>query len=499
MGPRRRKTNSDIVGILDSRKPSVYYAFVYGGRVLRHFAMRICVIVFSFCVALTPVICAHAASSTNDGRTEIARAMEAMGGRARLNAITAIEYVAVGERDMVEQSERPTGPYFRDHFRIHEVRDLVGRRTRVEQTSEAYNGDQWWLQQPQTPATPIVINGDVAVDETAKGPQFAGGSSVQQNEEQFAFAPERLLTTADAATDLRRMPPVRLHGVLHHVFAFTWNGAPCTLFLNADTGLPWRITYTRAYPFHTFLSVWGDVTTSITYNMWTLEPSGVLYPRQWTYERVHLPDMHFAIVQLHLNPSLDGVTLDVPKDIYDAHHGKLRPVDQIPLGAYGSGSPHELAPGITEYPGGWNVVFIKQRDGVVVLEAPWSPAYTQRALDAAVRRYGLPVKAVITTSDSWPHIAGVRQAVADGIRVYALDLNQPILERLIAAPHRMRPDDLQRHPRAARFTFVSTPIIVGDGPNRLVIAPYRTATGERQMMVYFPAHRLLYISDLDRK
>jgi len=34
------------------------------------------------------------------------------------------------------------------------------------------------------------------------------------------------------------------------------------------------------------------------------------------------------------------------------------------------------------------------------------------------------------------------------------------------------------------------------GDNRIEIVPYRTATGERQMMVYFPARRLLYTSDL---
>src|ERR1700752_2147532 len=103
----------------------------------------------------------------------------------------------------------------------------------------------------------------------------------------------------------------------------------------------------------------------------------------------------------------------------------------------------------------------------------------------------MPVKAVITTSDSWPHIAGVREAVAQGITVYALDLNAPILQRLLAAPHESRPDDFQRHPRAPHFVFVTNPTEVGTGENALAIYPYRTATAERQMMVYLPARRLL--------
>jgi hypothetical protein len=43
---------------------------------------------------------------------------------------------------------------------------------------------------------------------------------------------------------------------------------------------------------------------------------------------------------------------------------------------------------------------------------------------------------------------------------------------------------------------VSGPTTLGDGPNRIVIYPYRTITAERQMMVYFPEHKLLYTSDL---
>jgi len=419
-----------------------------------------------------------------------------MGGRDRLEAISSVEYTAVGERDMVEQSERPTGPYFIDHFRLHEIRDLTQHRTRIEQTDEAYAAEQWWLQQPTQEPQMTIINDDVAAVPAKNGFTFGGGFSIQQNEEQFAFGPERLLSTTEAASDLQQEPDAVLHGVLHHVLRFHWQGAPCTLFINADTGLPWQVTFTRPYPYQVFLHAWGDVTTRITYNAWTLEANGIVYPREWSYQRVDLPDTRLAIVKLRFNVGVDSALLTVPRSIYDAHHGKLRAIDDIPLGLGGSSPPHELAPGITQYPGSWNVAFVKQSDGVVMIEAPLSPRYAQQAFDAARRMYGLPIKAVITTSDSWPHIAGVRQAVADGVPIYALDLNRPVLERLIAAPHRMQPDDLEQHPRAAHFTFVGKPMPLGTGVNRLELVPYRTATGERQMMVYFPERKLLYTSDL---
>ncbi len=444
-----------------------------------------------------PRIVAPDTTPAQSAHALIGRAIDAMGGRASLLGIHSVDYVAVGERDMVEQSERPSGPYFVDHYHLHVTRDFAGHRARIERTDEAYAGPQWWLQQPDIKPQVQIINDDVSVVETARGPVYAGGYGLQESAEQSAFGPERLLLTADAATNLTLGKDVVLHGVKHHVLTFTWNGAPCTLYLSADTNLPWRIDYTRPYPYQTFLNVWGDVTTRVTFNQWNLEPGGIHYPREWSYERVNLPDTRMEILQLHFNPILDASKLTVAADLYNKYHGKpLMTVGQIPFGFRASAPPHELVPGIMENLGGWNVAFVKQSDGIIVIEAPWSPNYSRQAFDAARKAYGLPIKAVITTSDSWPHIAGVREAVAQGIPVYALDLNLPILKRLIAAPHTMRPDDLQLHPRAARFIPVGERMTIGTGANRLEIIPYRTATAERQMMVYFPEHHLLYTSDL---
>lgn len=424
----------------------------------------------------------------------VGAAMSAMGGEARLRAISAIAYTAVGERQMVEQSERPTGPYFLDHFTVTQTRDLVNLRTRIEQHDQAYAAGDWWVKDEPNPTT-LVLNGETSTVVDGAKFAYAGGYGVAANDDQFLFAPERVLLTADAAKDLRALPDVTLHGVKHHVVTFHAGTTVATLYINADANLPWRVDWTRAFPTSTFLNPWGDVTSSLTWTAWTLEPYGISYPREWTSTHMGIPDEQCFIVSLTVNPKLDDAALTIPSDIRIAHP-RPREIDTYPMGYGGGAKPHELAPGITEVPGGWNVAFVKQRDGVVMIEAPWSTGYTMRAIDMARATYGLPVKAVITTSDSWPHIAGVRQAVAEGIRVYALDLNKPILERLIAAPHTLRPDDLQRHPRKPHFTFVTNPLTVGDGPNRLTIYPYRTVTGERQVMVYFPEHRLLYTSDL---
>lgn len=445
--------------------------------------------------ALLASLAETSAAIASDPHTVLENSMRAAGGAALLRGIHSIEYTAVGERQMVEQSERPSGPYFIDHFRLHQVNDFAADRARLDQSDEAYAADVWWTQQLEPSKVSVVRNGDVTAVVTGGKWAYGGRGYLQDNQEQFALSPERVLQTADAASDLRELPDRMLHGVRHHVLAFHWKGAPCTLAISADTGLPWQITYTRPYPYETFLNAWGDVTTEITYNAWSLEPYGISYPREWTYRRIGLPDRAISIVALHINPELDASALTIPRDIVAAHPHPAA-VNDVALGAGGEGGPREIAPGVTQYPGGWNVTFVKEPRGTIVIEAPWSTGYTQRALDAARKAYGAPVIGVVTTSDSWPHIAGVRQAVADGIPIYALDLNRPILDRLLRAPHAMLPDDLQRRPRTPHFIFVSAPLTLGTGENRLTIYPYRTATAERQMMVYFPGHRLLYTSDL---
>jgi hypothetical protein len=422
----------------------------------------------------------------------LAAAMTAMGGSDKLLAVHSVADTFVGTRAMVEQSERPTGPYFVDHLRTNESADLDAGRVREVSEDSGYAGPAWWLTQTKPYASDVLVDRGIAGVYDGKTWSYAGGSPVQFAQERTIFGPERVLFTADRGAGLRALPDVTLHGSPYHVVAFTVDGAPCKLTVNARTNLPWSIEWTRAYPYYIFYNAWGDVTTTLTFNEWSLEPNGLHYPREWTYERIGLPDQQLSIIALAFNGVAEA-DLTLPADLISAHAGKVLAIDAR---AFPSTKLTELAPGVILASGSWNVGFVRQDDGVVVLEAPISPAYAKQAFAFARTHFGLPVKAVITTSDSWPHLAGVRQAVAEGIPVYALDLNRPILERQLAAPHTQRPDDLARHPRAPQFQWVSAPLDLGTGSNRLRIVPYRTATAERQMLVYLPQTHLLYTSDL---
>lgn len=428
----------------------------------------------------------------SDAHALVLAAIAAMGGRDRLQSVHSVKATIVGTRAMVEQSERPTGPYFADHFHLDESVDFDSGSVREAREDWAYAGPTWWTNQTSPYATQIVVDSGVGAFYDKSGWTYAGGSPVQFARERIAFGPERVLFTALGAGDLTAQSDVDLNASPFHRLTFTHEGVPCVLTINARTNLPWSIAWTTAYPYNVFYNAWGDVATTLTYNAWSLEPGGIRYPREWTYERVGLPDTQLSVIGL----AFDGVPrsdVTLPPDVVNAHRAAPVALDDR---VFPAKNAKELADGVELVSGAWNVGFVQQRDGVVMIEAPISSGYTRQALEYAARRFTLPVKAVITTSDSWPHLAGVREAVARNIPVYALDLNQPILTRLLAAPHTMHPDDFARAPLAPKWHWITATMTLGDGVNALRIAPYRTATGERQMMIYLPAHHLLYTSDL---
>ena len=94
------------------------------------------------------------------------------------------------------------------------------------------------------------------------------------------------------------------------------------------------------------------------------------------------------------------------------------------------------------------------------------------------------------------HVAGIREVVADGTPIYATDLNQPVLTRLVDAPFTQHPDTLAKASKPAKFHWVSQKTTIGAGPNRIEIYPIRNASGARMLMLYLPEFHLLYSSDL---
>ena len=66
---------------------------------------------------------------------------------------------------------------------------------------------------------------------------------------------------------------------------------------------------------------------------------------------------------------------------------------------------------------------------------------------------------------------------------------------MIQAPHSIHPDLLAQSKKQPVWRVVSGRVALGSGPNRVELYPIRGPSTERQYMVYFPEHHILYASD----
>jgi glyoxylase-like metal-dependent hydrolase (beta-lactamase superfamily II) len=420
---------------------------------------------------------------------------EAMGGEEKLRALAAIETSGVSVWYHREQSERPEGPWLTSFTDFTDVRsfraDAVLRRSRAR----GFSTNDWVDSSDWTSLSTILVASGVG-GTRGSGTSMAVGTPPDLEALPVGLTPERVILAARDAPDIHLEPDEVVDGYLHHVVAFSFSGARVRLILNVPSLLPKAVEITSAHPYNMFLAPWGDVTQRVTFGMWTIEPDGLRYPRLWAFSTNGQPDGSLSVTRVRANPPIDESDFTLPQEGGSRLIAARPRIADLPFGL-AERPPRELAPEIVAVPGKFGVVEVKQDAGVVIIEAPLSSEYSVKAIADAQRRFGgAPIKAVITTSDAWPHIGGIREYVARGIPIYALDLDAPILTRLIAARYESSPDALAKSPMAPRLRAVTAETSVGSGSGRLKIYPFRTATGERQMMIYWPAHGLLYTSDL---
>jgi hypothetical protein len=433
-------------------------------------------------IASTPAFSADAASTAL-----LKQALEAQGGEQKLRAIQSVSFEASGYRNMLEQSERPEGPYLVTFQKTAELHDHAHHALRRRAELSAPGGQDY--------AVTSVVANKMAMQAFGANQSPGTALDVQVALENLALAPERVLVTALDAPDARREADTVLQGVPHQVVAFTIDGAPARIYLNQDTHLPTAVDYSgaaaRAEGYAAYL---GDVTLRTLWSFWRLDKSGLRYPMQWDLQLNGMPSRMLRLDSLKCDAPFDPAATTIPAEV--AARFQPDAPARIPDNAKLGKDQSEIAPGIVQIRSSWDVAIVDQGDGLVVIEAPVSSSYSAQVLLEAARRYpGKPVKAVVSTSDSWPHLAGIREYAAHGIPVYALDRSGPIVRRTLDASYASHPDALQKAPRKPILRLVSGKTVIGSGPNRIELYPLRGETSERQLMAWFPGQRLLYGSD----
>lgn len=425
----------------------------------------------------------HPGCDRIDAKGCVEQAIEAMGGQQRLADIHSASFETIGHTVLSEQSYRQQPfitSYERDKVTVDFDKQRVVRDVHLT----------WPESDPHSADVNVTLIATLqgGVYHSKQGDSPCSLADLDDTNDTLTLGPERLLLNAAAAGDLHYAPSQWLRATPHSVIEFTWQGTPVKVLLNAYNHLPDALERTRT--FKDFWYAWGDVDQRIYFDNWHVV-QGVVFPTNRVDQRNGLWYASEQVLDPAFNVAIDDKLFAMDATVA-AKGAQSKGWNRI----FSDKKRVQLAPGVELYQGSWNTTLIKQDDGVLVLEAPISGSYVQGILAKVRSEYpGVPIKGVLSTSDSWPHMAGVRQAVAEGVPVYALDLNKPLLDRLVSAPHRLQPDDLQLHPKTPHWITVGDRVEIGTGANRVVLYPLRGASTERQYMVYFPQYKLLYASD----
>lgn len=411
------------------------------------------------------------------------RAVAAMGGRDQLAAIRTVRLDVIRHTALMEQSYRQA-PFITSYERDQVLIDFAEQRIRSKEHVVWPESD---LKGADADQTLIVTRAGGII--SSDGQAYpAGASNLDAARETLALGPETVLLSAAAAPDLRFLPAEELRSSLHAVLGFTWKNVPVRILLNPFNHLPDAIESTQQ--FRDFWYYWGDVEQRVYFDNWRFV-QGIRIPSNEIIERNGAVWSSSQALDIEFNVAAD--------DSEFAQDQKIAQLSTQSKGwkrAFSAAQDKELAPGIDLFLGSWNATVVKQPDGIVILEAPISGKYAEGIFAEAKKRYpGENIKAVLSTSDSWPHVGGIRYVVAHGIPVYILDLNQPLLDRMLKARHTIDPDALELSKTTPLWRIVSEKTEIGTGENRLVLYPLRGASTERQYMVYFPERRVLYASD----
>ncbi|HET6971817.1 MAG TPA: MBL fold metallo-hydrolase [Phenylobacterium sp.] len=387
--------------------------------------------------------------------------------------------------DLVE-NDHPDAPFPIQDFPAGTVIDDYAGRTQVTLSKSPTGGERRLVLKP------------VAQISNTVGQPYAAAPPPPSWETED---PLRALLLARAAPDLTREPDAARHGAMQHVVAFHNGRFPVRIFIDTMTGLPTatevRIVVTDGVAGSVAWNAWGDVVERSEFMLYDLA-DGVRYPQQIDVFR---NGAHLRAVQ-RSNPRFDDPQDRRLAEISEGPAAKNLDLDHLAVGQPVGGppgparTPHEIAPGIIQLPGSWYATLVRQADGVVVLDAPIAPGYSQAVLAEAARRFpGAKVKAVVVSTGFFWHVAGVREYAALGVPIYVRDRNVPILRALLVAPHTLRPDTLARRRTPVDLRAVSAPITIGKGVNAITVMPVRY--GEQPMvMSWLPDARILHTAEM---
>jgi len=415
----------------------------------------------------------------------ISSAADALGGKARIEAVKTIVIEGEGTNPNVGQNPLPDGPL--PIWKVTEFRrtlDLPNFRMRLEQHRVA--------QFPFALATDVrqnlSLDGDVAWNTNPDGKsQRAGGTAAEDRRIDLLDNP--IVIVRAALDPAAKLSHARKQKGEELVDLTTPQGDKLTLALDASTHLPVSVSWM------TSSDNLGDVVNTTTFSGYETV-DGVKLPKRYL-TKLDFHDWVSADIQVSKN-TVDGPIADLaaPAAIKSAAAPAAAPI----FATAELVSADEPGRRIWWLAGSGNhrSVVYEFDDHLTLFEAPLSEARSKAVIDKARTLVpGKPLTEVIVSHHHFDHTGGLRVAVAEGLTVITERGNEGFFKEVVARKATRHPDELARNPKPLKIRLVDDELILKDKSQEVDLYHVKDNThAPLLLMAWAPRQKIFVQGDL---
>ena len=419
-------------------------------------------------------ICVFLLAGCSPGTPEqqfIDDAMEATGGRSRVEAVKTLTLEGEGVNYNLGQDMKPeaSGQQFAISNYKRQI-DIANGRQRIEQTRTPKFA---YFQGPQ-PQTQIQgLDGAIAFNVNAQG-QPARVAPLAETDRQHDLYHHPLMLLRSTLDPKTTVANVRSVGGARQADITTAAGPTVTLTIGAD-GVPLSASSKTYHP------NLGDVVVTTAFNDFQ-DVNGLRLPAQFT-----TTVDEFTTVQI--NAARQAIDTDVGDLAAPAAIAGARPAAP-PINVV----VQPIGKGVWLLAGGsHHTALIEFSDHLMLVDAPQSEARTLAVIAKAKETVpNKPLTQLVTTHHHFDHTAGLRAAIAEGMDVITHAGNKEWVEKIASRPHTLQPDTLAKKPTRLVVDTVDGEKQYSD--QTMEVQLYHVAGNphsDTMLMVYIPRERVV--------
>lgn len=420
-------------------------------------------------------------SSHRRAHEALAAAIDAVGGLARLEALTTLRVDRVGHLHMRNQSPRPEGPWLHLPRRATDALDLAAGAAASEREGRFAGGYLDHVRKVFAGGRGFQLDLHVRTVQPVPAMRLAEHDGIQRS-----FPPLLLLAAWRRAPTLRWLGEGEHDGRRQRVIGFHWEGVGgYSLHLDAETHRPSQL--------ESLISdrTAGDASFALVFGDWRPQ-DGLWAPFRLEHHMAGETTAVFATEKLEVDRPLDPALFAVPESFVE-----------VDPAASGPARLRRLAEDVwlIEGLGGrlaYNALAVGLDGEIVVVEAPLVSGVGEEALARAREAMpGRPVTTLALTHHHDDHAGGTRPFVAAGATVLTTAGNVDYFRAMAAAPRTLHPDALAREPREPRIEVVRGRRVLGAGRRRLELIEVGPSPHVDEMLVaWLPEEGILFQGDL---